>query len=225
MKRHLKRIAAPASWDIKRKALKYAIRPYPGGGKLENSLPIGIVIRDILGFAKTAREASYILNNKTVLINGKQCKEIKQAVGLMDVITFRELNKSFRVLLDKSGRLILVEIKDKTHALICKIMNKKSVRGGKTQLNLINGRNILVDKDEYKTGDAVVIENNKIVEHIPLKKGVLVFFIGGKHVGEIGRVDEIIEDNMLFKKDGAVFETKKSFAFPIGVDEPLINTG
>jgi len=38
---------------------------------------------------------------------------------------------------------------------LCRIQNKTIVKGKKVQLNLHDGKNKLVEKDEYKTGDVL----------------------------------------------------------------------
>jgi ribosomal protein S4E len=51
-----------------------------------------------------------------------------------------------------------------------------------------NGRNVLVEKDTYKTGDTLKIElpTQKILAHHPLAKGATAMVIGGSHTGSMG---------------------------------------
>jgi len=56
-KRHLKRLAAPTAWYIRRKEYKWAVRPSPGPHSMKTSIPLLYIVRDYLGYAKTAREA------------------------------------------------------------------------------------------------------------------------------------------------------------------------
>ena len=47
--------------------------------------------------------------------------------------------------------------------------------------------------------------------------------IGGKHIGQTGKVQDIIGNRILYKTEkGDVIETLKEYAFPIGKDKPLI---
>ena len=100
------------------------------------------------------------------------------------------------------------------------------VRGGKIQLNLHDGRNIVTEKNEYKTGDVLKISvpEQEILEHIPMQKGYLAMIIGGKHAGEIAKIEEIVVTRSplpnIVKLENIT--TIKPYVFPIGKEEPLI---
>ena len=100
---HLKRLAMPRSWPLPRKTSVWVTRPTPGAHALERGMPITLVIRDVLGLAKTAREVRFILHNELAKIDGRVVKDTRRSVGLMDVLTVGEDN--FRCVLDHNGRL------------------------------------------------------------------------------------------------------------------------
>ena len=110
VKNHLKRLNAPKRWKIKRKGLKFVTKQMPGPHKMDRSIPLNIVIRDLLKYANTAREVKNILNNKTVLINGVRRKEPKFPVGLFDVMEIKDTGEYFRVVLDKKGKIVLISL-------------------------------------------------------------------------------------------------------------------
>lgn len=225
VKNHLKRLATPRSWPIKRKETKFITRPKPGSHSLKLGISLGVFIRDILRYAKTTREVKRILQNRNILVDGARRKEHRFIVGLMDVIGIPEIKKHYRVILDKKGKISLIEI-EKNDASIkpCRITGKNKVKE-KTQLNLFDGRNILVDKDDYKVNDTLIISlpNQEIKKHLKFDKNVLVFLVGGKHIGEIGIVEDIISDKIRYKnKKGDVFETLKKYVFVIGKEKPEI---
>lgn len=225
VKNHLKRLAAPRSWPIKRKDSRFITRPKPGPHSLKLGVSLGVLIRDILRYAKTTGEVKKILQNKDVLVDCARRKEHRFIIGLMDIIGIPEIKKYYRVILDKKGKIGLIEI-EKNEASIkpCKIIGKNNVKG-KTQLNLFDGRNILVDKDDYKVNDTIIISlpNQEIKKHLKFDKNILVFLTGGKHIGEIGLVEDIISDKIRYKnKKGEVFETLKKYAFAIGKEKPEI---
>src|SRR6266571_3186944 len=56
--RQLKREPAPGFWPIKRKERTWAPNTRPGPHSREKSIPLVIVIREILGYARTAKEAT-----------------------------------------------------------------------------------------------------------------------------------------------------------------------
>ena len=143
------------------------------------------------------------------------------AVGLMDVIVFPNLKKSYRVLLDKKGKLIAVESSESAH--LTKIVSKKIIAGAKTQLKLLDGGCVLVDKDAYKTGDSVVVQDKKVKSHFSIAAGAPILLTGGKHTGDFGTVEDIVGNKILYKNDAnEIIETSKEFAFVTGDKKPLI---
>lgn len=226
VKRHLKRLVAPKSWKIKRKGITFITRPRPGMHSKKNSTSINVVLRDMLGYAKTTRDVKIILADKGVLVDKKQVKDHRFSVGVMDIIDMPKINKCFRILLNKKGNICLVEIKgDETKIKLCKIVEKTVIKKGKIQLNLNDGRNIIINKNNYNTGDtlAVQLPELKIKEHLKFEKGSSVYLSGGKHKGESGIAEEI-KDSMIRVKpeSGESFETLKKFAFVIGREKPII---
>lgn len=212
VKNHLKRIAAPKSWDIKRKSNKYILRPEPSGHKMDKSITITMLFRDLMKRAKTVKEMKYILSNKEILLNSKKIESYKASIGLMDVVSIPETKENYRIVFDKKGQLVPVGIDAKEAKLVpMMIANKTKIGKGKTQINFTNGNNLLVEKDEYRTKDVLVIdiEKNKIVDYLKVEKGSVAYFISGKYVGTTATVEDIKEESVVFKKDKEVFETDK----------------
>jgi small subunit ribosomal protein S4e len=142
----------------------------------------------------------------------------------MDVISIPKVSAYLRILLNKKGKLFLLPIsKEEASIKPCKIRGKKLIKG-KTQLNLFDGKNILVDKDNYKVGDTIIIElpSQKIKEHIAFQKGNLIYLIGGKHTGDVGLIEDIKGNRIVYKKDKSTFETLKEYAFVIGKEKSVI---
>jgi len=226
VKRHLKRLVAPKSWKIKRKGITFVTRPKPGMHSKKNSTSINLVLRDMLGYTKTTRDIKMVISDKGILVDKKQIKDHKFSVGVMDIIEMPKINKCFRILLNKKGNLYPVEIKgDETKIKLCKIVGKTVIKKGKIQLNFNDGRNIIIDKNNYKTGDTLVIQlpEQKIKEHLKLEKDAFVYLSGGKHKGESGIIEEIKESKIKVKsKSGESFQTLKKFAFVVGKEKSII---
>jgi small subunit ribosomal protein S4e len=224
--RHLSRIAMPKSWDFARKTTKWITRPLPGAHPMHFGLPLNLILRDVLGFAKTAKEVKNILNNQEVLVDGKRRKEPRLIIGLMDVLSIPKLHKSYRIMINAHGNLVVHEISDEeSKTKLCKIKGKSQVHG-KISLNLHDGRNILLDKENanHKIGDSLLIElpSQKIRDAVKFEKGSLIFLIAGKHKGDVGSIEEIKDDRVIYKKGNETFETAKEYAFAIGKNKPLI---
>ncbi len=236
-KRHLKRLAAPDRWELPRKVAKFTVRPLPGPHPMDESIPLLLIVRDQLKYADNRREAKKIIKMGKILIDGRVRKEEKFPVGFMDVVSLPDANENYRVLFDRKGRVKLYPT-DNPDVKLCKIKNKTVVKGGHIQLNLHDGRNILIkvsdptkaDEDVYKTGDSLLISipNQEIKAHIPLEVGKLVYITAGKHVGEIGKLVDIEKRGIypdivtIETPDGEKFKTIKDYVFVIGEDEPII---
>jgi small subunit ribosomal protein S4e len=187
-----------------------------------------MVLRDLLKVVETAAEAKKALSAKHVLVDGKVVTEEKFPVGLMDVISLPVLGKHYRMLLDSHGRFILVEVtEERAQWKLCRIENKTCVPGGRLQLNLHDGRNILVDDDVYKTGDVLKIElpTQRIIEAFKLVQGNMALVVSGSSAGQIFVVEEQVEErfsapNLIRFKNGKL--TIKDGVFVIGNKTPEI---
>lgn len=225
VKNHLKRHAVPKTWPIKRKLTTFITRPEPGAHPLNLGMPLNVVLIHLLKLANTTKETKLMVNTQDVIVDGRKVKSNKMMVGLMDVLNLPKIGKAFRIMLDNKGKIALHEIDTAEQNIKpCKITGKSLVKG-KTQLNLADGKNILVDKDDYKTGDTIMVElpSNNIKEHVKFDKGAMIYMTGGKHVGDIGIVEEIRRRRIIFKsKSGGVYQTLKRYAYVIGKDKPLI---
>jgi small subunit ribosomal protein S4e len=228
VKNHLKRIAAPNTWKINRKESKFITRANPGPHNFYRSIPLSVFIRELVKVAKTAKEAKQIVKTKDVFVDRKIRKDIHHPVGLMDVVSFPQLEENFRVLLDKKGQLTAVKTALKEAGTkLSRIESKSKISGGKTQLNLIDGRNIIVEKDTYKTGDTVQLSlpDQKITNHIKFEKDALVLLIGGSCSGSLARIEEIHQNKIILKSSkNTKFETLKKYAFVVGTDKPVLDS-
>src|SRR5688572_9268632 len=225
MSKHLKRLAAPRSWVIPRKTNVYTTKPRAGAHPIERALPLGTIVRDYLKLAATGREAARVIGAGDVLVDGRIVKDAKFAVGFMDVVTIPKTKQAWRVFIDDKARLRVLPIESAQSGWkLAQITGKTTVTGGQTQLNLHDGRNLLVKKDDYSTGDVLRLEvpAQKVVGHFPLKEGSQVLITDGRHAGEVAPVKSIEvtrnnKPNLIHLTVGQEsFTTIKPYAFPIG---------
>ncbi len=192
---HMKRLTMPRSWPLPRKTSVWVQKPDPCGHPLELCMPVGIVLRDILGVAETRREAKQIVADSKVKVDGTTVTTIGRAVGLMDVLTVGD--DHYRCILDSNGRLRYRPISAAAAASKpCRIDAKTTVSGGRTQLNLHDGRNIIIeDPNSHSTGDTVLIDvqSQAIQKHHALESGATIYLIGGSHVGVISTLNGVIK--------------------------------
>lgn len=232
MSKHMKRLASPRAWKIIKKGNTWVPKPLAGKHSQEKGVPLGLVMRDYLSIVDTMTEAKRVIGNRDIMIDGRVATSHKTPVGLMDVVSMPKMQKSYRVVIDHHGRVVLAEVaaKDATWKL-CRVQNKTSVKGGKLQLNLHDGRNVLVKESNYKTGDVVKISlpDQKVVGHYAFGTGMMALITGGSHVGEFAKVaaEEEIRSptpNLVSVKAGSQeFSTIKPYVFLVGKDKPEIS--
>ncbi len=229
---HLARLTAPKSWVIARKENRWTARPSPGPHGLNDSITVNLLLKELLGVARTTKEVNTILNNGYLTVDGVVRKSYKFPVGLMDVIKLDKINEVQRVLLDNMGRFYLVKIgKDEENLKLLKIINKRMIKGNKLQLTFHDGRTLLVGKFEGNVGDSVLFDLSKksIVEILKLEKSVSIYLTSGKHVGKIRKVKDIIKGQdlqrakVIFEENGEEIVTLVDYAFVVGKYSPVIN--
>jgi small subunit ribosomal protein S4e len=221
---HQKRLSASKVLSISRKEHTFVTRPSPGPHAKDASVPLLVAVRDELGLCDTAREARRIIGNREIVIDGRPTRDFKRPIGLMDTLSIPKTKVHYRVLLDRKGRIRLVSI-DKSEATwkLARIESKTTVRGGRTQLNLHDGRNLLVEKDVYKSGDVLKLEvpSQKVMAHYPMEKGAVAMVISGAHTGEMSSITQQVptrgsSEDLIEFTDG--FSTIKSNVFIVGSD-------
>ena len=142
----------------------------------------------------------------------------------MDAIEVKKTKEAFRLIINNHNKYQLTKInEDEAKIKPCKIINKTTLKKGLVQLNFYDGRNIIVEKDDYNVGDTILLnlENNKIVSHLKLEKGSLVYITDGRYIGNVAKLDSIIKPKdlqsakIVFMLDNKKFETLKDYAFVI----------
>lgn len=241
-KKHLKRKPAPKFWPIHRKEFVWTVKPKPGSHSTSNCLPLALIIREILGLAKTLKEAKTIISQGKIIVNGKVQRNERFSTGLMDVISIPEVKGTYRILPSEKGLTLHSIEKDEAGFKLCRIENKTIVNGGHVQLNLHDGRNILIqvkdpkkpEEDVYRTMDTLKISvpDQEVVGHMKLVEGAPAIIVGGKNIGRQGKIVDI-EERMSQKRrkllvttedvKGKRFQTTLDFVFVTGDAESSIS--
>lgn len=224
--RHLKRHSMPTAWPVQRKTIPFISRPNPGSHKREYVVSLLILLRDVLGVARNSKEAKYISNNQEIFVNGKQIKDIKHPIGFFDVLEIPLTKQRYTILFDTFGKVTLAAAKE--NVVLLKVSSKKQIQGGKFQLNLMNGYNILVDEKTFKSvnvQDSVEYDysKKKVTSVIPLAPKTYVYVFDGKFQGQFGQIKEFTNYNGLTKDaveitiDGVEQKTIKEYCYAIGL--------
>ncbi|HID44117.1 MAG TPA: 30S ribosomal protein S4e [Archaeoglobaceae archaeon] len=226
---HRKRLSTPRTIKIPRKTKKWLVTTSPGPHNKE-AVPLLVIVRDFLELADTAREAKRIISAGEVLVDGVKRKDYRFPVGLFDVVTIPKINKSYRILFDEKGRYIPKEIDDDNLKLY-RITGKTIVKGGKEQLHLFDGTNILASGFSVKDSILMKIPEKEIVEHLKFEEGALVMITGGTHAGEMGKLKKYREmrgaspNLVTVEGDRKEYTTIEDYVFVVGKDKPVIDLG
>jgi small subunit ribosomal protein S4e len=196
----LKRYPAPSFWPIHRKEFTWVVKPSAGPHSLENCLSLTLVLRDILGVAKTKKEAGMILSKGQVIVDGKIRRRADFPVGLMDIISMPEVNKYFRVFPSHKGLILDPISKKEAEFKLCRVEDKTTVTKA-VQVALHDGSNILVKVADPKNPTEVTYEtfdilklslpDKEVANVLKTKEGNFAVITGGKNIGKQGRIVEI----------------------------------
>jgi len=238
---HLKRLASPSFWTIHRKEKTWITRPSPGPHPLAMSIPLLVVIRDVLKFADTKREAEAAIVGRKIKVDGKVRVDKKFPVGLMDLFEVAGIDRTYIVLpsTHRVYRFHPVKKAEKKFKL-CRIKGKTVRKGGNVQLNLHDGRNLLVkvadptrpEEDVYGVLDVVQLNltNGKIMKHLKFAEGAYAMVIDGENIGRHGTITSVEKHSptapRIVKIRGAnnvEYNTVADYIFVVGEDKSLIS--
>lgn len=232
--RHQKREMSPKFWPIHRKEDVWAVRSSPGAHGAKVSMPLLVVIRDVLGLAETAKEAKMIIKQGKVAVDGKPRRDDRFSIGLMDVLELPDADQRFRVLPEHGGRFILHPISEEEASFkLCRIVDKTTVGNGITQLNLHDGRNILLSEGggTYDVNDIVKVSvpDQEITDHIAFNPGVRAIITGGRSQGQYGILIGLgsgpgaMKTATIRTLGNEDVRTLASYVFAVGTDTPIIS--
>ncbi|MFX1236550.1 MAG: 30S ribosomal protein S4e [Promethearchaeota archaeon] len=231
----LKRLNTPAHLQIKRKHGTFFINPSPGPHPSRFCLPLLHVVRDFLGIVDTHREAKKLIGLGHFKVDQKVVRDKAYPIGLMDVITIEKMGKNYRVLPDSHHGLILKEIPKKNNEFkLCRINQKTTIKGGHVQLNLHDGRNILINvKDPKNPKEArnysrmdvlkISLPTQEILKTLKFKEGNNAIIMSGKNIGQVGKIQSVTKrfgpkasTVTIEHDDGELTETLYDYTFIIG---------
>jgi small subunit ribosomal protein S4e len=225
MTKHQKRLSVPNSWPVGRKTGTFTVKA-DAGPHGEDGVPLVIVLRDVLEYVDSLKEAQYALNQDAIVVNGDAISDPSRPIGMFDILGFVERGEYYRVFPGEGGRLALTAIPEEdAQSKLGKVIGKRQVGGGRTQINLHDGGNLLLDDaSDYGVGDSLVVDNDddSVVAHFPYEEGCLVTAVQGSHSGEVGLVTEIDvtpgsgSNGVVFESpDGDLYETVEEYVVVI----------
>tara|TARA_B100001750_G_scaffold31988_1_gene21976 strand:- start:57 stop:785 length:729 start_codon:yes stop_codon:yes gene_type:complete len=221
----LKRTMSPNFWKIERKTKRFVTKPSSGPHPSNLSVPITVLIRDILKLTKTYSETKIIIEADQIKIDGRIRKDPNYPVGLMDVVEITKTDSVYRLVPSKTLLTpIIIPAKEKNTKL-CKVINKKSIDKDNFQYSLHDGRTLNTNSStNVPVGSTFKIElpSQKLEKIIELTTNSLVVLIGGQNKGLIGTVKEIKESSFSRPKmldvavNNTIIEVKSDLVMVIG---------
>ena len=216
-----KRLMLSNSVKLPRKTFFWGATPLPGRHNSNDSVTALTVLRDYLNLGDKEREVTRMINSGFVKVDGKTLKERRHGVGFMDSLSIIPIDKHYRVLYDKKGRLIVHEQSpEMASEKPLKVMNRISAGKDRFMLVFHDGTNMLTDRKDIRTGDVVISQLPKkdIKQVLKMQPGNRAFLTGGEHVGSIGtiksvEVKESSGKNLIHFEEG--FSTISDYAFVI----------
>jgi len=188
---YLKRAKADKKWPIPRKGSKYiAVATH----ERKNSIPILLILRDILKLAENRKEAKKIINSGQIIINNKKIKNERFPVLPFDIVKIGD--KNYKLKISERGKIDIEETKETDR--IHKIIGKKTLKNGKIQFNLLFGENIISNK-KIKIGDSIIIKDKSVSEIIPLEENKNAVIMFGKNAGKMGKIEKIEDKKVILK--------------------------
>jgi small subunit ribosomal protein S4e len=236
----LKRLNTPKFLRIKRKHGKFFVRPSPGPHEARFCLPLLHIVRDLFEIVDNYREAKKMIGRGFFKVDGRVVKDPNFPVGLMDVFSIDKIDEHYRVLPASHHGLNLNKItKDQANFKLCRINGKTTIKGGNIQLNLHDGRNILLNvkdpknpkEDTYKRMDVLKISlpDQEILKKFEFKEDNLAIIMSGKNIGQVGKITRIKKlfgpnaSTVSIEHDDELTETLYDYTFIIGEEESEIH--
>jgi small subunit ribosomal protein S4e len=229
----LKRLAAPRSWDISRKANRFVFKPLPGPHPIEASYPLGVVVRDLASLATLSRELKFMMKTGKVTVDGRQRKTSSFPVGLFNVVSVPLEGVDYRLVPSPKGLALAKVSGDEAKTKLCSIHSKSKVKGGHIQYGLHDGRSVVDDALNLSPGDSVLIEvpSQKVLGHAKLAKGSLGLVLTGDRAGQLGKIADVKKGTISREKMVRISlpsgdaEIPSRLVFPVGSDRPMITVG
>lgn len=235
----MKRQVSPVFWPVPRKGYVWSLNPSPGPHPIKESVPLGIVLRDLLAYAENLREAEIILKSGKVRVDGRIRRDEGFPVGVMDVVEMPDSKQCFRLLPSRKGVLLHPIPEEESAFKLCRVESKNTVKGGHLQYHLHDGRNLLVKEGATRQGTEAFYNNHdvlkvtlpdvSVLDHLKFGEGLLAIVTGGESKGRYGKIERIErrgnfpDTATLMTSNKEEVRTIADYVFPIGSISSLIS--
>lgn len=160
----------------------------------------------------------------------------------MDVLQIEGAEQIYRILPKPNRGLTPTPISAKEAGYkLCRIIGKRNIEGGKVQLNLHDGRNIIVSSQsarqktetEFAPGGAMQLglPKQNMMGIVPFQTGALGLVIDGRNQGIFGKITTITPGTharpKIVKIETATeaFDTPAEYVIPVGTQSSFVGLG
>ena len=166
-----------------------------------------------------------------MLVDGKVRRDPKFPVGFMDVVHIPAVGKSYRVVVDRGGRLLFREIeKAEVSMKLCKVLKKNTLRGGRVQLAFHDGKTLVGEFGEFVPGDVarLALPELRVEERLAFGEGMIALVTGGSNVGRVGKIKKIEAipgrpSLVTLEADDGQFQAPSDYVFVVGKEKQLVS--
>jgi len=234
---HLKSLYAPKHYPKKKTV--FTVAPRPGPHPKRRSIPLLVVVRDILGYAEEGATGKRLIKAGKFLVDQRVVRDYRFPLGLMDVLSVPDYGEHYRVLIKPGKGLTLFKIsEDEAWFKVCQVVSKTHVRKGGLALGLHDGRTILFKAENVEEGrmhkvtDSVKIKlpTNEALEWVTLDVNHYGYIHTGGRAGIHGTITRIRKDVIFPDKPTATIGSSQIGSvttllrniMPVGVEKPWL---
>ena len=221
----LKRTMSPSFWQIERKNKRFVTKPSSGSHPSKQSIPLTVLLRDILKLTKTYSETKIIIREGQVKVDSRIRKDPNYPVGLMDVVEIIKTDSIYRLVPSKKFLSPIVIPDNEKDVKLCKVVNKSSVDKETFQYSVHDGRTMnIASSTNVPVGSTfkISLPSQKVEKIIEIKVNNLVVLTGGQNKGLIGTIKDIKESSFSRPRmididaDNRTIEVKSDLVMAIG---------
>jgi small subunit ribosomal protein S4e len=184
-----------------------------------------VILRNRLKYALNAKEATMILRQKLVKVDGRARVDPKYPAGFMDVVEIPKTGDRFRIMYDVKGRFNLVKIgaAESTTKLL-KVHGIHTTSGRIPVAVTHDGHRIRYPDPNISSGDSVVydLQKGSVKSILKARPGRAVMVTGGANRGRVGEIVSLerhpgsFDIARLKDQNGNEFATRAANVFVIG---------
>jgi len=203
----------------------FAPRTSSGPHKMQESVPLIVLLRNRLKYALTKRESNAICMEKLIQVDGKVRTDEGFPAGFMDVLSIPKAGDHFRLLYDTKGRFVLHRIdQEEPKYKLCRVQRQLTTKKNVPYIVTHDVRTIRYPDPLVKVNDTIKLDiaSGKMTDMVKFEIGNLCTITAGRNTGRVGTINSVEKHagsfDIVYVKDSAghIFATRLPNVFIIG---------